>query len=630
MSLMEAVDDLLQYLRPSERRELDEHLSVLRPRRKGAPAPKQWRDRARLMFPKYVTHPFAPRHAEMWEWAAGIELESAPDPFIGVWPREGGKSTSAEMLVADLGMRGKRRYCLYVRGNQEKANDSVSNIGGMLEAQTVVKHFPDHADRAVNKFGSARGWRRERLHTKGGFVVDALGLDTLARGAKVDEQRPDIIVFDDIDELGDSPAVTLKKRNIITHTIIPAGSRNCAILGIQNLIIPDGIFSQLADNRADFLVDRTVSGPFPALIDFKYEWRMDERTGRRRAVITAGVPTWEGQSVADCQRFINTWGLQSFQKECQHRVKERSEGVALRFDPKRHYIDLSDDQVREAVKSCRVFGGVDFGAWRFGFTLWIMDRHRTVVRFDEYFSQPETVAERKAREESAAEGEVVEPMNSLTVRAMNMHAMCVYYGIDGMIPIWGDAANPQDILELNQAFVRGWMDPETNKKVKPRLRVVPVKGENKARVVAVERINNALDHNALRFRRSVGTDHTWRLGMNAASEGTLQTKSRLMWEIENWSFPIPKAGEPQDQNPDDDTADGSDMIAASRYALMSHWTAAGVPKDYGVVEHDRAEAFDYKKKGFKEAPHAADDIMHAAPRRSPRVRVPRPRFGRRK
>jgi hypothetical protein len=46
-----------------------------------------------------------------------------------------------------------------------------------------------------------------------------------------------------------------------------------------------------------------------------------------------------------------------------------------------------------------------------------------------------------------------------------------------------------------------------------------------------------------------------------------------MYEIVNWRYPDPKEGQAQDQDPNDNTADGADMVAALRYAVMSHWRA---------------------------------------------------------
>ena len=50
--------------------------------------------------------------------------------------------------------------------------------------------------------------------------------------------------------------------------------------------------------------------------------------------------------------------------------------------------------------------------------------------------------------------------------------------------------------------------------------------------------------------------------------------SRLLYEINAWAYKAPRDEKAQDQSPDDNTADGADMIAASRYALMTFWHGA--------------------------------------------------------
>lgn len=599
------LDELLDVLTPEERAEVDEHLQALgqaaRPGREGMPAPEHWRARVPMLYPRYASAPMAPRHEAMWEWANGIELGQKPDPFCGYWPRGGAKSTTAEMIVADLGCRGKRKYVLYVRETQEMADKSVSNIATLLESAEIERHFPEHADRAVGKFGNARGWRRNQLSTAGGFTVEALGLDTASRGIKMDERRPDLIVFDDIDGKFDSAATTKKKEETITHSILPAGSNDCAVLFIQNLIIRDGIASRLADGRADYLVLRTNSGPFPAVEGLQYEWRIDPRTQQRRAFITAGTATWAGQPIDACQAMIDTFGLGAFLKECQHKVKDRAEGIALRFEPGRHMRQLTDEQCKELVAMGRVFAGVDFGLWRFAFVLRAVDRQGRCYRIDELFSQKE----------------------SLTTRAQRIHELCASYGITGMIPIWGDAANPTDILELNNAFRNGWLD-DAGRPVVSKLRVVAVKAEHKARAASVEKMNDLLDRNILLYR--AGIAYEWQMNMNAGSPGTRQHSSRLLWEIGEWAFPVPKEGEAQVQDPDDDTADGADLIAADRYAVMSWWEKAKALPEYAVVSDDQTKPFSYKGQRFKEHPHAVDLFRESATtRRAPSVRMPRPR-----
>jgi hypothetical protein len=273
-----------------------------------------WRTWLRSLFGAYVVADFGPHHEELWRWVWAIEAGSRPRPFIAIWPRGGGKSTSAELACAAVAARGLRPYSLYVSSTQIRADDHVANVGSMLESGTFARLYPAVGERSVTKYGHARGWRRNRLRTASGFTVDSLGLDVAARGAKVDEFRPGLIIVDDIDSGDDTPLMTAKKLQTLTHAILPAGAPDLAVLAIQNLVHRDSIFSQLADARADFLADRIISGPFPALRGMTYE----QHGGR--TVLTGGEPLWSGQDLARCQALVDDIGLRAFRVECQHEV----------------------------------------------------------------------------------------------------------------------------------------------------------------------------------------------------------------------------------------------------------------------------------------------------------------------
>lgn len=273
-----------------------------------------WRSWLRTLFPKYITE-FAQYHIDFWEWVWKVEKGKQPRTFVAIWPRAGGKSTSAELAALALGARNTRKYILYVSATQEQADDHVQNVGALLESSSVEKYYPDLATRALNKFGSSKGWRRNRLRTKSGFTIDALGLDTAQRGVKLEEQRPDCIIVDDVDEETDSLPLTEKKIKILTRALIPAGAADVAILFVQNLVHKDSVFARLVDGRADFLADRIVSGPTPALKNFTFE-----REDSGRYVITSGLPTWSEMGVDRCQEMIDDMGLLAFRAECQHEV----------------------------------------------------------------------------------------------------------------------------------------------------------------------------------------------------------------------------------------------------------------------------------------------------------------------
>lgn len=269
----------------------------------------------RRLFPQYFFRTFAKHHRTHWEWVWSIERGVRPPPEVEIWPRGQGKSTNAEAACAAVAARGTRRYGWYISETQAQADDHVQNVAAMLESKEVKEFYPQLGERLVNKFGTSKGWKRNRVRTATGFTLDALGLDVAKRGVKLEEQRPDFIIIDDVDGKHDSPQVTAKKIEIITTSILPAGSFDCAVLAVQNLIHKDSIFSQLADGRADFLADRHVSGPIPALRNFDYE-----KLPNGRVVITSGEPTWEGQSLEICQHFIEQWGIHAFLTECQHKV----------------------------------------------------------------------------------------------------------------------------------------------------------------------------------------------------------------------------------------------------------------------------------------------------------------------
>lgn len=311
-----------------------------------AEAPADWRAWLHTLFPEHVGDEFAPRHSELWRWVWSIQKGIRPRPLVAVWPRGGGKSTSAELAVVAVGARAIRPYVWYVRETQDQADLSVANVSDLLESDAVEAYYPKLARREVGKFGQQKAWRRNRLRTASGFTVDAIGLDTAVRGAKVKTDRPGFIILDDIDGKHDQLPTTRKKIDTITTSLLPAGSRDVAVLGIQNLIIPNGVFSRLANvasSPAEFLADRIVSGPYPAVENLEYEQRQDGRF-----YITSGRPTWTGQNLQACQEFIDTWGITAFLKEAQHEVEAPPGGIWDHIE----FRHCSWDEIPDLVRGC--------------------------------------------------------------------------------------------------------------------------------------------------------------------------------------------------------------------------------------------------------------------------------------
>jgi phage terminase large subunit-like protein len=263
-------------------------------------------------FPDVCTQPLAARHHRLWQWADSLERGVKPKSRVEVWPRGGGKSSTGEMCVARVGCKLTRRFALIVSATQVQAEKHVTDIGNLFEMLGV--------ERAVNLYGYSKGWKHSELKTSNGFTVAAYGLDSSPRGLKSGAYRPDLIIFDDIDDQSDTVDTVTKKIEKITTALIPAGSSDCAILFLQNMIHEESIVAQLVDNRADFLLNREPAYVEPALVGFQYEV-IENPNGPNTYRITGGEPTWAGQGIDVCQGQLNDLGLKAFKREVQHEVK---------------------------------------------------------------------------------------------------------------------------------------------------------------------------------------------------------------------------------------------------------------------------------------------------------------------
>lgn len=271
------------------------------------------------LFPNYVSDangaivPDAPHQRAFWDWLWTIERGQRKEPWVGIWARGAAKSTNAELGVVALAARHRRKYAWYVSATQVgQADPHVATIGAMLEEPTLAAFYPELATRRLGKYGHARGWRGNRLSTASGFTCDAIGLDKAIRGRREREDRPDLIIIDDVDDALDTPIVTKRKIQAITRRLIPAGSEDVIVIAIQNIVHDDSFFARIVDGRADYLQGATISGPHPAFDDLEVE-NIDGRW-----TITQGTPTWEGFDLAAGQAMIDKIGYSAFLSEYQH------------------------------------------------------------------------------------------------------------------------------------------------------------------------------------------------------------------------------------------------------------------------------------------------------------------------
>ena len=301
-----------------------------------------WRSWLRSHFLSAVSAPFGKRHVRLWEWFEALRPGVKPPPHVEIWPRGGAKSSTAELATARAGQRRSRRFTLYVSATQGQANKHVQAIAHRFEVLGIP--------RAVNRYGNSIGWRMDMLRVANGFNVLALGLDAAGRGVQLGDDRPDLIILDDVDERHDSEEAVAKKIATITESILPSGSTDAAVLFVQNRIHDGSIATQLAENTADFLHGREVFEE-PAVLGLVIEAE-EQPDGSRRYRIASGEATWEGQDLATCERQLNEWGRGAFLREAQHETAETEDGLWDRkrdIDPHRRKQQDVPDLIRIGV-----------------------------------------------------------------------------------------------------------------------------------------------------------------------------------------------------------------------------------------------------------------------------------------
>jgi len=221
-------------------------------------------------------------------------------------------SSTVEMAVAYISQKFTRRFVLIVSDTQDQADRHVGSIGTTMEKLGIA--------RSVTQYGSSKGWSCSLLRAANGFNVRGIGLDSAsARGIKLDEFRPDWIIFDDIDHRADVAKTVKKKIEALTQTILPAGSSDCAILFVQNLVHDGSIMAQIVDGSADFLTNRILLPVEPAIRGLEYE-PVPLPNGRKVYRITAGTATWEGQDIRTCEAQIAEQGPTAWLRESQQLV----------------------------------------------------------------------------------------------------------------------------------------------------------------------------------------------------------------------------------------------------------------------------------------------------------------------
>ena len=212
-------------------------------------------------FATYLPHYFSVAFGEFHsEWQ---EITERQDQFalIGA-PREHAKSTFFTLgnPIHKI-VYGLKRFIWSCSDTHDQAAAFSLQIKLELEENPRLRH----------DFGKlkTRNWSDDEFETSNGVKVMARGRGDKVRGIRFRQYRPDMAIFDDMenDETVENPRTTKKIINWIRGAVLGSLGKNYSAIMVGNLFHPLSAISKLIAEEDDEGLPRYVSHVYDAILD---------------------------------------------------------------------------------------------------------------------------------------------------------------------------------------------------------------------------------------------------------------------------------------------------------------------------------------------------------------------------
>lgn len=148
---------------------------------------------------------FADMHFDLCRYALGwaqseIEPMAHRDAFLA--PRDWGKSTWLfKILPLWAAAHGHRKFVAAFTATGPQASKWLTNFKREIDGNALLRDdYPDLCTPAVrSKTGRAFNDTQHAYSSESGFTIVASGIDATTLGLNIDDARPDLIIFDDIE-----------------------------------------------------------------------------------------------------------------------------------------------------------------------------------------------------------------------------------------------------------------------------------------------------------------------------------------------------------------------------------------------------------------------------------------------
>lgn len=212
-------------------------------------------------FKKYITYRIAPFQLEILRILQNPEYKT----FAVTAFRGSGKSTLCSLVYVIWAIVGfhRKKNIIIVCQTEDKARQTLINIRRVLESFPVLLN--DHG----TFYSNSDEWNKRTLViSKYDARITVVSVSESVRGVLHDNSRPDLIVYDDIEDT--QAAMTQESRDklqdILGSEFMPLGTSNTRHIYIGNLVHPDSMMSRLKKR----ILNRSMNGiykEYPLITD---------------------------------------------------------------------------------------------------------------------------------------------------------------------------------------------------------------------------------------------------------------------------------------------------------------------------------------------------------------------------
>ena len=189
---------------------------------------------AGLAMPLVFKYLFPPVYQAIWQWLL-VYIHKKRDfsqLALGL-PRGFGKTAVVKIFLLYVILFTTRKFILVMAENQKKSINIVSDVMDMLSETNIVRVFGDwrvgveEDNQVTKKFGF-----------RGRTVIIVAGTDETARGLNLKNERPDVMLFDDIQSrtMSESSTVSEALEREMYGTAMKAKSpEGCLFIFVANM-----------------------------------------------------------------------------------------------------------------------------------------------------------------------------------------------------------------------------------------------------------------------------------------------------------------------------------------------------------------------------------------------------------